>query len=143
MHYPPVAGWDHTWAPTIGEHMGQFGLEEVDAESFRRYMVGGDIGSVRINEFSLGVLCDLMVGTGRIMSIRSMPTWHAYATPRWDTSALRQSTRGVGGPSLHRSTLESERKGVGNSVATRVSNLTLLMKHVVPQARTHRSRLAQ
>ena len=102
-----------------------------------------DIGSVRINQFSLGVLRDRMVATGRIMSIRSMPTWHAYATPRWDTSALRHGTRGVGGPSLHRSTLESERKGVGNSVVARVSNLTLLMKHVVPQARTHRSRLAQ
>ena len=91
----------------------------------------------------LGVLRDRMVATGRIMSIRSMPTWHAYATPRWDTSALRHGTRGVGGPSLHRSTLESERKGVGNSVVARVSNLALLMKHVVPQARTHRSRLAQ
>jgi hypothetical protein len=99
--------------------------------------------SVRINQFSLGVLRDRMVATGRIMSIRSMPTWHAYATPRWDTSALRHGTRGVDGPSLHRSTLESERKGVGNSVVARVSNLALLMKHVVPQARTHRSRLAQ
>jgi hypothetical protein len=57
---------DHTWAPTIAEHMRQFGLEEVDAESFCRYMVGGDIGSVRINQFSLGVLRDRMVATGRI-----------------------------------------------------------------------------
>ena len=72
---------DHTWAPTIAEHMRQFGLEEVDAESFRRYMVGGDIGSVRINQFSLGVLRDRMVATGRIMSIRSMPTWHALRAP--------------------------------------------------------------
>ena len=60
------AGWDHTWAPAIGERMRQFGLEEVDAESFRRYMVGGDIGSVRINHFSLSVLRDRMVATGRV-----------------------------------------------------------------------------
>jgi len=39
---------------------------EVDAESFRRYMVGGDVGSVRINQFSLGVVRDRMVATGRI-----------------------------------------------------------------------------
>src|SRR5260370_16317351 len=60
------AGWDHTWAPTIAEHMRQFGLEEVDAESFRRYMVGGDIGSVRINQFSFSVVRDRMVASRRI-----------------------------------------------------------------------------
>lgn len=60
------AGWDQTWAPAIAERMRQFGLEEVDAESFRRYMVGGDIGSVRINQFSLSVLRDRMVATGRV-----------------------------------------------------------------------------
>ena len=46
--------------------MRQFGLEEVDAESFRRYMVGGDIGSVRMNQFTSSVLCDRMVATGRV-----------------------------------------------------------------------------
>jgi SAM-dependent methyltransferase len=60
------AGWDHTWAPTIAEHMRQLGLEEVDAESFRRYIVGGDVGSVRINQFSMGVVRDRMVATGRV-----------------------------------------------------------------------------
>jgi SAM-dependent methyltransferase len=60
------AGWDHTWAPTIAEHMRQFGVEEVDAESFRRYVVGGDIGSVRIRQFSFSVLRDRMVATGRV-----------------------------------------------------------------------------
>jgi SAM-dependent methyltransferase len=62
------AGWDHTWAPAIAENMRQLGLEEVDAESFRRYMVGGDIGSVRINQFSISVLRDRMVATGRVTS---------------------------------------------------------------------------
>ena len=50
------ARWDQTWAPTIAEHMRQFGLEDVDAESFRRYVVGGDAGSVRINQ-SVSVCC--------------------------------------------------------------------------------------
>ena len=60
------AGWDHTWAPTIGEHMRQFGLQDVDAESFRRYEVGGQVGSVRINQFSFSLLRDRMVATGRV-----------------------------------------------------------------------------
>lgn len=60
------AGWDDTWAPMIAEHMRSSGLEDVGAESFRRYMVGGDIGSVRINQFSLSVVRDRMVATGRI-----------------------------------------------------------------------------
>jgi hypothetical protein len=46
--------------------MRQFGVEEVDAESFRRYMVGGEVGSVRINQFSLGVVRDRMVASGRV-----------------------------------------------------------------------------
>ena len=60
------AGWDHTWAPTIAEHMRQSGLEDVGAESFRRYTVGGETGSVRINQFSFSVVRDRMVATGRI-----------------------------------------------------------------------------
>jgi SAM-dependent methyltransferase len=60
------AGWDHTWAPMIAEHMRQLGLEDVDAESFRRYSVGGDTGSVRINQFSINQLRDRMVATGRV-----------------------------------------------------------------------------
>ncbi len=61
-----AAGWDDTWAPTIAEHMRQAGLQDVDAESFRRYTGGGDLGSVRINQFSLGVVRDRMLATGRI-----------------------------------------------------------------------------
>lgn len=60
------AGWDHTWAPMIAEHMRQLGLENVDAESFRKYTVGGDTGSVRINQFSLRQLRDRMVSTGKV-----------------------------------------------------------------------------
>ena len=60
------AGWDHTWAPTIAEHMRRFGLENVDAESFRRYEVGGKTGSVGIRQFSVGVVRDRMLATDRI-----------------------------------------------------------------------------
>jgi len=60
------AGWDHTWAPTIAEHMRRLGLEKVDAESFRRYEVGGESGCVRIRQFSIGVIRDRMLATGRI-----------------------------------------------------------------------------
>jgi SAM-dependent methyltransferase len=60
------AGWDHTWAPTMAEHMRRLGLKDVDAESFRRYEIGGDSGSVRIRQFSIGVLRDRMLVTGRI-----------------------------------------------------------------------------
>lgn len=60
------AGWDHTWAPMIAEHMRRLGLQDVDAESFRRYEVGGDLGGVRIIQFSLAVLREPMVATGRV-----------------------------------------------------------------------------
>jgi len=60
------AGWDHTWAPAIAEHMRQLGPEEVGAESFRRYVVGGETGSVRINQFSISVLRERMIATGRV-----------------------------------------------------------------------------
>jgi hypothetical protein len=62
------AGWDHAWAPMIAEHMRRLGLQDVDAESFRRYEVGGDVGGVRIIQFSLGVLRERMVATGRVTS---------------------------------------------------------------------------
>jgi hypothetical protein len=62
------AGWDHAWAPVIAESMRQLGLREVDAESIRRYTVGGDVGSVRINHFSTSVLRDQMMATGRVAS---------------------------------------------------------------------------
>lgn len=61
-----AAGWDHTWAPMIAEHMGQLGLKDVNAESFRSYTVGGDSGSVRINQFSFGAVRDRMLSTGKI-----------------------------------------------------------------------------
>jgi SAM-dependent methyltransferase len=60
------AGWNHNWAPMIAEHMRQLELEQVDAESLRRYTVGGETGSVRINQFSVGVARDRMLATGTI-----------------------------------------------------------------------------
>ena len=93
------AGWDHTWAPTIAEHMRQFGLEDVDAESFRRYSVGGDIGSVRINQFSIKRVARPNGGDrqGHSRSDRCVHL-HASATPRWDTSALKHGMHGDGDP---------------------------------------------
>lgn len=63
-----AAGWDHTWAPTIAAHMNRLGLRGVDAESFRRYEVGGDVGSVRISEFAMSVVRERMVATGQVTS---------------------------------------------------------------------------
>lgn len=60
------AGWDHTWAATIAEHMREFGLNDVDAESFRSCTVGGERGSVRIKRFSFAVLRDRLLATGRV-----------------------------------------------------------------------------
>jgi SAM-dependent methyltransferase len=88
------AGWDHTWAPMIAEHMRQLGLQDVDAESFRRYVVGGANGSVRITQYSFGVLRDRLLATGRVTAAQldeclarlrdptvghlSFETWYAW-----------------------------------------------------------------
>ena len=101
------AGWDHTWAPTIAEHMRQFGLEEVGAESFRRYMVGGDTGSVRINQFSMSLLQDRMVATGKVTAdqidaclarLRD-PTVGHLSFETWYAWGRRPLTKGPGGDS--------------------------------------------
>ena len=60
------AGWDDTWAPTMADHMRRLGLQDIGAESFRRYEVGGRAGAVRIRQFSVGVIRDRMLATGRI-----------------------------------------------------------------------------
>jgi ubiquinone/menaquinone biosynthesis C-methylase UbiE len=102
------AGWDHTWAPVIAEHMRQFGLEEVGAESVRRYSVGGDVGSVRITQFSISVLRNRMMATGRVTSDQidkcverlraptvghlSFETWYAWGRRPVSTQIHPQTT---------------------------------------------------
>ena len=60
------AGWDVTWAPTIAEHMRRRGLCDVAAESFRRYETGGEVGSVRIVQFTTELLRERLLATGRV-----------------------------------------------------------------------------
>jgi hypothetical protein len=58
----------------LGSHLGSddrrahapVGTGGRDAESFRRYSVGGESGSVRVYQFSINQLRDRMVATGRV-----------------------------------------------------------------------------
>jgi len=57
-------GWCFDWAPMAAEHLRELGLEDVGAESFRRYEIDPREGVRRLLADTLGVLRDLLVAGG-------------------------------------------------------------------------------